>query len=85
VLPPGEVRRCCPLRGTTVLPPGEVRRCCPLLNRSIADVFQTVGDAMSDLLAVELILASQDWDVETWNQQYSDLPNRQLKVQVSMK
>jgi len=41
---------------------------------------------MSDLLAVELILASQDWDVETWNQQYSDLPNRQLKVQVrSMK
>jgi len=68
-----------------VLPPGEVRRCCPLLNRSIADVFQTVGDAMSDLLAVELILASQDWDVETWNQQYSDLPNRQLKVQVSMK
>jgi len=48
-------------------------------------LFQTVGDAISDLLAVELILASCDWDVETWNRQYTDLPNRQLKVLVSKK
>jgi len=45
-------------------------------------VLQTVGDAISDLLAVELILASRDWDVETWNKQYTDLPNRQIKVKV---
>jgi len=35
------------------------------------------------MLAVELILASRDWDVDTWNQQYTDLPNRQIKIQVS--
>jgi len=46
-------------------------------------LLQTVGDAVSDLLAVELILASRDWNVETWNQQYTDLPNRQLKIRVS--
>ena len=46
-------------------------------------MFQTVGDAISDMLAVELILASRDWDVETWNKQYTDLPNRQIKIQAS--
>jgi len=50
----------------------------------MSGVFQTVGDAISDLLAVELILASRDWDVETWNKQYTDLPNRQIKVQVNV-
>jgi phosphoacetylglucosamine mutase len=43
---------------------------------------QTVGDALSDLLLVELILATRDWDIQTWNSQYTDLPNRQLKIAV---
>ncbi|XP_071171739.1 phosphoacetylglucosamine mutase-like isoform X1 [Mytilus edulis] len=43
---------------------------------------QTVGDAISDMLLVELVLSTQDWDAEQWNQAYIDLPNRQLKVKV---
>lgn len=29
-----------------------------------------------------MILATYDWDVEQWNEAYTDLPNRQLKVKV---
>lgn len=43
---------------------------------------ETVGDAISDLLLVECILANFDWDINTWNALYDDLPNRQLKVKV---
>ena len=43
---------------------------------------QTVGDAISDMLLVEVILSTQGWHVEQWNQVYTDLPNRQLKVKV---
>lgn len=46
---------------------------------------QTVGDAMSDLLLVEVVLCHFDWSMEDWNQAYNDLPNRQLKVKVSGK
>lgn len=34
------------------------------------------------MLLVELILSTQGWDAEQWNQAYIDLPNRQLKVKV---
>lgn len=44
---------------------------------------ETVGDAISDLLVVETILRYYDWDVEKWNQTYTDLPSRQLKVKVN--
>lgn len=44
---------------------------------------QAVGDALSDMLLVETILHSRDWSIVTWNQIYTDLPNRQIKVQVS--
>jgi len=47
-------------------------------------IVQTVGDAVADMLAVELILAYRDWSVETWNKQYTDLPNRQAKIHVSL-
>jgi len=43
---------------------------------------QTVGDAISDILAVELVLASKQLSPEDWNKLYTDLPNRQLKVSV---
>lgn len=58
------------------------REACDLLVSVIDLINQTVGDAISDLLLVEMILATYDWDVEQWNKAYTDLPNRQLKVKV---
>jgi len=43
---------------------------------------QTVGDALSDLLLVEVILAHKGWDVTDWLATYTDLPNRLVKVEV---
>ena len=45
---------------------------------------QTVGDAISDLLVVETILQAKGWSIQDWEAQYSDLPNRQLKVLVKV-
>ncbi|KAI7894555.1 uncharacterized protein EV154DRAFT_548968 [Mucor mucedo] len=44
---------------------------------------QTVGDAISDMLLVEAILTSRQWSFEEWDQAYTDLPNRLVKVVVS--
>ncbi|XP_042900184.1 phosphoacetylglucosamine mutase isoform X2 [Parasteatoda tepidariorum] len=50
---------------------------------SVIDLInETVGDAISDLLLVEVILHDFDWSVEDWDKMYTDLPNRQLKVKV---
>ncbi|CAK9813645.1 Phosphoacetylglucosamine mutase [Anthophora plagiata] len=46
---------------------------------------QTVGDALSDMLLVETILHEKGWDITNWEKMYKDLPNKQLKVQVSDK
>ena len=43
---------------------------------------QTVGDALSDMLVVEAILALKNMTVFDWSASYADLPNRQLKVAV---
>jgi len=52
--------------------------------RSLMDVInQCVGDALSDLLLVEAILYARGWSIEQWDQQYTDLPNKLLKVSVS--
>jgi hypothetical protein len=42
---------------------------------------QTVGDALSDLLLVESVLHANGWSIAEWDAAYTDLPNRQLKVQ----
>jgi len=39
-----------------------------------------VGDALSDMLAVEAILHSRGWSIEDWNSCYTDFPNRLFKV-----
>ncbi|KAI8968495.1 hypothetical protein BDF20DRAFT_896702 [Mycotypha africana] len=44
---------------------------------------QTVGDAISDMLMVEAILTGRHWSLEEWDQAYTDLPNRLVKVIVS--
>lgn len=43
---------------------------------------QTVGDAISDMLLVEVILRSRQWGPEEWDGSYEDLPNKLLKVNV---
>lgn len=45
-------------------------------------VNSTVGDAISDMLAVECVLADRDWDCAAWLACYVDLPNRLGKVAV---
>lgn len=45
---------------------------------------QTVGDAISDMLLVETVLHARGWDIQRWEQTYTDLPNRQLKVVVKV-
>jgi phosphoacetylglucosamine mutase len=44
---------------------------------------QTVGDAISDVLLVEAILAHKSYSGEEWNSLYVDLPNRLVKVVVA--
>ena len=43
---------------------------------------QTVGDALSDMLLVEVILAQKEYTVQEWTKTYTDLPNRLLRVEV---
>ena len=46
---------------------------------------ETVGDAISDMLLVEVILREKDWTIADWDQQYTDLPNRMVKVTIFTK
>ncbi|XP_026385423.1 phosphoacetylglucosamine mutase-like [Papaver somniferum] len=43
---------------------------------------QAVGDALSGVLLVEVILRHMGWSIQRWNELYQDLPSRQLKVKV---
>jgi phosphoacetylglucosamine mutase len=45
---------------------------------------QTVGDALSYLLLVETILINRQWTFKQWDQAYTDLQNRLMKVIVSI-
>lgn len=44
---------------------------------------QAVGDAISDMLLVEVILAHKKWGCEQWLSTYQDLPNRLVRVEVA--
>ena len=44
---------------------------------------QTVGDAISDLLLVETVLAHKSYSGVEWDSLYVDLPNRLVKVSVA--
>ncbi|PHH78836.1 hypothetical protein CDD82_2815 [Ophiocordyceps australis] len=46
---------------------------------------QTVGDALTDMLLVEVILAHKNWSLKEWAMMYNDLPNRLVRVEVSNK
>ncbi|CAG2164784.1 unnamed protein product [Oppiella nova] len=45
-------------------------------------VNQTVGDAISDMLVIETILRSRGQSIQEWDDLYTDLPNRNIKVNV---
>lgn len=53
-----------------------LRACIDLIN-------QSVGDALSDFLLVETVLAHKAWGTQEWLNTYTDLPNRLLKVVVN--
>ena len=44
---------------------------------------QAVGDALSDMLLVEVVLAHRNFTAVEWDSLYEDLPNRLVKVQVA--
>lgn len=46
---------------------------------------QTVGDAISDMLMIEVILAHKGWTMNDWATTYIDLPNRLVRVEVDDK
>ena len=41
---------------------------------------QTVGDAFSDMFAIEAVLHLLDYSVRDWYEMYNDFPNRLMKV-----
>ncbi|CAN9507767.1 unnamed protein product [Ophioblennius macclurei] len=59
------------------------KRAALLLQSTIDIINQTVGDAISNMLLIEAILAVRGMTAQQWDAIYSDLPNRQLKVKVS--
>jgi len=51
--------------------------------RALGEVVnQAVGDALSGILVVEAILSHYQWQLKDWAGLYTDVPSRQLKVQV---
>ncbi|XP_064342993.1 phosphoacetylglucosamine mutase isoform X2 [Camelus dromedarius] len=51
---------------------------------NVIDLFnQATGDAISDMLVIEAVLALKGLTIQQWDALYTDLPNRQLKVKES--
>lgn len=44
---------------------------------------QTIGDALSDMLLVEIVLAHKSYSGIEWDSLYTDMPNRLVKVAVT--
>lgn len=61
----------------------EKRKAAKILESTINLINQTVGDAISDMLVIEAVLALKGLAVHHWDAMYTDLPNRQLKVKVA--
>ncbi|XP_053457232.1 phosphoacetylglucosamine mutase isoform X2 [Nycticebus coucang] len=59
------------------------RKAAKILGNMIDLFNQAAGDAISDMLVVEAILALKGWTLQQWDALYRDLPNRQLKVTVA--
>ncbi|CAG01776.1 unnamed protein product, partial [Tetraodon nigroviridis] len=61
----------------------EAKRAALLLQNSVNVINETVGDAISNMLLIEAILAIMGMTIQQWDAIYTDLPNRQLKVKVA--
>lgn len=59
------------------------RNTAKILANIIDLVNQAAGDAISDMLVIEAILALKGMTVQQWDALYTDLPNRQVKVKVA--
>ncbi|CAH2249233.1 phosphoacetylglucosamine mutase [Pelobates cultripes] len=59
------------------------KKAAQTLQNTIDLINQTVGDAISDMLVIEAILSLKGLTVQKWDEIYTDLPNRQLKVKVA--
>jgi phosphoacetylglucosamine mutase len=53
------------------------------LHRLLDILNNYTGDAISDILIVEMILNHYDWDIEQWDELYVDRPNSLIKVEVA--
>lgn len=53
-----------------------------LLKALASLINQTVGDAISDMMAVLAVLSSLQWTPNRWDQEFTDLPNKLVKVVV---
>ncbi|PWN41043.1 Phosphoacetylglucosamine mutase [Ceraceosorus guamensis] len=61
-------------------PQGDSQSALSQLSNLIDLINQTVGDALSDMLLVEVVLRQRDWEPAHWDSLYTDLPNKLLKV-----
>uniref|UniRef100_G1NLV9 Phosphoacetylglucosamine mutase n=1 Tax=Meleagris gallopavo TaxID=9103 RepID=G1NLV9_MELGA len=59
------------------------REAAKVLENMIDLINQTVGDAISDMLVIEAILALKGLTLQQWDALYTDFPSRLLKVQVA--
>ncbi|XP_062860617.1 phosphoacetylglucosamine mutase [Trichomycterus rosablanca] len=62
---------------------GEKKHAAKLLEGTVNLINQATGDAISDMLLIEAVLAIRGMTVQEWDAIYTDLPNRQLKVKVA--
>lgn len=69
--------------GTVILSDRAKRALSPELTLLLGLVNECVGDAISDLLLVEAVLAISGLDIEAWAKQYQELPNVLKKVAVA--
>ncbi|XP_023682381.1 phosphoacetylglucosamine mutase [Paramormyrops kingsleyae] len=63
----------------------EKKSAAQILENTVNVTNQAVGDAISDMLLVEAVLAVQGLSLQQWDAMYTDLPNRQRKVKVADK
>lgn len=70
------------IRETQPRNPGQ-KHALDSLSASIDLINQTVGDAISDMLFAEVVLAHKGWSPEHWLNTYIDLPNRLVRVEVN--
>lgn len=70
------IRLVCRILEKTIVIIGAAYTCCVLF------LLKTIGDAISDMLLIEAILAIKGMTIQEWDAIYTDLPNRQLKIKV---